>query len=231
MLCSLPRSRRVPAISYGCIGRSCRHARTASASGLELDPLAGIACSSRPARSWVRHRISGYEYTVTCIRSQAFSGASWSSCERHRVGECLRPAVAAVGADAALITTLVNVRYLTGLASSNAALLLPVEGPALLATDSRYALAAERDCPDVQLLVTRPVETALAELAVSQGLVQLAFEAQEMTVERHTALAATDGLALLPPLGRRVEDLRVVKDAEELALLGRACSITGLDAE
>ena len=141
--------------------------------------------------------------------------------------ERLRPAVAAVGADAALITTLVNVRYLTGLASSNAALLLPVEGPAVLATDSRYALAAERDCPDVQLLVARPVETALAELAVSQGLGRLAFEAQEMTVERHTALAATGGLALLLPLGRRVEDLRVVKDAGELALLGRACSITG----
>src|SRR5215470_9550962 len=142
--------------------------------------------------------------------------------------ERLRVAVAASDADAALVTTLVNVRYLTGLASSNAALLMPAEGPPVLATDSRYALAAERDCPDVQLLVTRPVETALAELSVSQGLVRLAFEAQEMTVERHTALAATDGLALLLPLGRRVEDLRVVKDAKELALLGRACAITGL---
>ena len=141
--------------------------------------------------------------------------------------ERLRAPVAAVGADAALITTLVNVRYLTGLASSNAALLLPVDGPAVLATDSRYALTAERDCADVQLLVTRPVETALAELAVSRGLGRLAFEAQEMTVERHAALAAIDGLALLVPLGTCVEELRVVKDAEELDLLGRACAITG----
>src|SRR5215470_18620092 len=124
--------------------------------------------------------------------------------------ERLRVAVAASDADAALVTTLVNVRYLTGLASSNAALLMPAEGPPVLATDSRYALAAERDCPDVQLLVTRPVETALAELAVSEGLGRLAFEAQEMTVERHTALAATEGLALLSPFGRCVEDLRVV---------------------
>jgi Xaa-Pro aminopeptidase len=141
--------------------------------------------------------------------------------------ERLRTPVAAAGADAALITTLVNVRYLTGLASSNAALLLPVDGPAVLATDSRYALTAERDCADVQLLVTRPVETALAELAISRGLGRLAFEAQEMTVERHTALAALDGLALLVPLGMRVEELRVVKDPEELDLLGRACAITG----
>jgi Xaa-Pro aminopeptidase len=97
----------------------------------------------------------------------------------------------------------------------------------VLATDSRYALSAERDCPDVQLLVARPVETALAELAVSRGLARLAFEAQEMTVERHTALAAIDGLALLVPLGACVEGLRVVKDAGELDLLGRACAITG----
>ena len=81
----------------------------------------------------------------------------------------LRAAVAASGVDAALITTLVNVRYLTGLASSNAALLVPADGPPVLATDSRYALAAERDCPDVQLLTARPVETALAAGGMDLG--------------------------------------------------------------
>jgi len=141
--------------------------------------------------------------------------------------ERLRPAVAASGAAAALITSLVNVRYLTGLASSNAALLLPADGPPVLATDSRYALAAERDCPDVQLLTVRPVETALAELAVSRGLGTLAFEAQEMTVARHEALAAIEGLALLVPLGQAVEQLRMTKDVGELALLAQACAITG----
>jgi Xaa-Pro aminopeptidase len=141
--------------------------------------------------------------------------------------ERLRTAVAAAGADAALITTLVNVRYLTGLASSNAALLMPAEGLPALATDSRYALAAERDCPDLTLVTARNAEAALAEHAVAWGLARLAFEAHEMTVERHTALAATDGLALLVPLGRAVEELRVTKDDGELALLARACAITG----
>jgi Xaa-Pro aminopeptidase len=148
--------------------------------------------------------------------------------ETHaRRRERLQAAVAASDADAALITSLVNVRYLTGLASSNAALLVPAEGPPVLATDSRYALAAERDCPDVQLLNTRPAETALAELAGSRGLGRLAFEAQEMTVERYEALAAVEGIAALVPLGRCVEEQRVVKDEGELALLGRACAITG----
>ena len=53
-----------------------------------------------------------------------------------------RELTAARGAAAALITGLVNVRYLTGLASSNAALLIPADGDPVLATDSRYALAA-----------------------------------------------------------------------------------------
>jgi Xaa-Pro aminopeptidase len=134
--------------------------------------------------------------------------------------------IAALGADAALITSLVNVRYLTGLASSNAALLLPADGPGVLATDSRYAPAAARECPDVELMVERFIEPALAGAAAARQLRRVAFEAQEMTVERHTDLAgAQDGLTLIP-LGRVVEDLRMVKDELEIEMLARACAIT-----
>src|SRR6185437_1300550 len=140
--------------------------------------------------------------------------------------ERLRTAVAASEADAALITSLVNVRYLTGLASSNAALLLPADGPPVLATDSRYLLAAERDCPDLTLLNARNVEPALADVARERGVRRLGFEAQEMTVERHAALAQAGDLELIP-LGEMVEALRVTKDEEEIALLARACAITG----
>ena len=104
----------------------------------------------------------------------------------------LRAAVAALDADAALITSLVNVRYLTGLASSNAALLVPAErGPDVLATDSRYTLAAERDCPDTRVVEARAVEVPLADQAADRGMRRLAFEAHAMTVERHAALADT----------------------------------------
>ncbi len=103
--------------------------------------------------------------------------------------ERLRAAVAASEADAVLITALVNVRYLTGLVSSNAAVLMPADGPPVLATDFRYALAAARDCPDVTLLNARNVEPALADVARERGVRRLGFEAQEMTVARHAALA------------------------------------------
>jgi Xaa-Pro aminopeptidase len=140
--------------------------------------------------------------------------------------EQAQPRVAALPADAALITSPANVRYLTGMVSSNAAVLLPAAGPCVLATDSRYAEAAVRDCPDLELVVERFIEPALARLAAARGLRTVAFEAQQMTVERHAELAALDGGPALVPLGRVVEELRMVKDKTEIALLARACEIT-----
>src|SRR5262245_18485886 len=134
--------------------------------------------------------------------------------------------IAAAGADAALITSPANVRYLSGLVSSNAALLLPADGLAVLGTVSRYAETAERDCPDVELIIERQIEPALARLAAARGCRTLAFEAQEMTVERYSELSALDGGPELVPLGRVVEQLRMVKDETEIALLARACAIT-----
>jgi Xaa-Pro aminopeptidase len=134
--------------------------------------------------------------------------------------------IAEAGADAALITSPPNVRYLSGLVSSNAAILLPADGLAVLGTDSRYAETAERTCPDVELVTERQIEPALARLAAARGCRTLAFEAQEMTVERHCELSALDGGPQLVPLGRVIEQLRMVKDETEIELLARACRIT-----
>ena len=141
--------------------------------------------------------------------------------------ERLRPALAALGADAALITSPANVRYLTGLASSNAALLLPAApAGAVLATDSRYAGTARQACPDLDILIERAIEPALARVAATRGLRRLAFEAHEMTVERYRAFAAQVPGTELVPLGRAVEEIRMAKDEQEIALLARACEIT-----
>ena len=78
--------------------------------------------------------------------------------------------IARLGADAALITARANVRYLTGVVSSNAAVLLPADGPGALATDSRYTEAARRDCPELELVTDRFIEPALVRLAADRGL-------------------------------------------------------------
>jgi Xaa-Pro aminopeptidase len=140
--------------------------------------------------------------------------------------ERVQQRAAALGADAALIASRVNVRYLTGLVSSNAAVLIPADGTPVLATDSRYAGAAAQDCPDLELLTDRFVAPALARLATRHGLRRLGFEEWHLTVHQHAELSQTSGLAALIPLGPVVEELRTVKDEAELALLARACQIT-----
>ena len=134
--------------------------------------------------------------------------------------------VAALDADAALITYRPNVRYLTGLASSNAALLVPAAGPCVLATDSRYTLAAQRDCPDLELLTERFLVPAFGALAAGRGYRRLLFEAQEVTVASHRKLAAEAAGVDLAPFGLEIEELRTVKDDAELDLLAAACRIS-----
>jgi Xaa-Pro aminopeptidase len=145
------------------------------------------------------------------------------AARRRRAQELVR----ASGAGAALITHLPNVRYLTGLASSNAALLLLADGEdALLATDARYTGAARRDAPDLELIEDRFIEARLAAEAARRRVGRLAFEAHEMTVERHQELIAkADGVVTLP-FGRQVEALRMVKDADEIEKLAVACQLT-----
>jgi Xaa-Pro aminopeptidase len=134
--------------------------------------------------------------------------------------------VSQLGADAVLVTAAQNVRYLTGLASSNAALLLFADGAGLLATDSRYALAAQRDAPDLELVTERFIEGKLAAEASRRGVRTLAFEAHEMTVERHAEIEARAEGVTTVPFGKKIEELRMVKDAEELELIATACRLS-----
>lgn len=145
-----------------------------------------------------------------------------------------RRRLAALAADrglaAALVTRLVNVRYLTGLDSSRAALLVPADGEAVLATDGRYAGMAAEVCPDLPVVVDRQVAAALIKRAAAHGHGRLGFEAHDITVEQHTALRDEAGKLDTPvelaPLGHLVEELRMVKDEEEIGLLREACAIT-----
>ena len=132
----------------------------------------------------------------------------------------LRAHVRDAGLDAALITNLLNVRYLTGFTGSNGSLLVPADGADVLATDGRYTTQAGAQAPDVELMITRITAPALAERA---GAVRLGIETHHVTVDQHAALG--NGGAELVSLRRAVEELREIKDDDEIALLREACSI------
>jgi Xaa-Pro aminopeptidase len=130
----------------------------------------------------------------------------------------------AAGQDGALITDLVNVRYLTGFTGSNAALLLTA-ARAVLGTDSRYRTQATLQAPDVELLVDRATTRALLAEAERIGIRRLGFEAHHVTVEAHGEFLAQCPELSLAPLGHVVEALRVIKDETELAALRQAAAI------
>ncbi|WP_221441360.1 M24 family metallopeptidase [Jiangella mangrovi] len=160
------------------------------------------------------------------------AGEGWKMTETHaRRRAELATKLVDDKIDAALVTSLVNVRYLTGLDSSNAALLLTSGGSAVLATDSRYSTAAKAVAEDVELLVERSVATALAARAAKAGgSLRLAVEEHAVTLELWESVRAAldDGPATVEHvhLGRAVEGLRAVKDEGELALLAEACAIS-----
>src|SRR2546423_15676549 len=143
--------------------------------------------------------------------------------------ERLRSRLEAADADAALVTKLVNVRYLTGFTGSNGAILITRNG-AVFCTDFRYDTQAASEVPDLERIIVRHCAPALVERAAKDGLRRIAVEEHEITVEEHRKLAAELGSAApsaqLVGLGHVVEELRRVKDESEIALIREACAIS-----
>jgi Xaa-Pro aminopeptidase len=118
-----------------------------------------------------------------------------------------------------LVTNGVNVRYLVGFSSSNAALFVEPERVRLF-SDFRYAETA-RAVEGVEFVETkRSLVGALAELL--EGTV--GFEADAVSYASWEVLRA-GGLELVPRRGL-VEALRAVKDESELEKIRRAGEIT-----
>jgi Xaa-Pro aminopeptidase len=146
----------------------------------------------------------------------------------------LRAAAAANGLDAVLVTNLLNVRYLTGFTGSNGVLLVRADGSSsgggdLFGTDGRYTTQAGAQVPDVELLVDRGTELAVARAAVAGGAARLGYESHVVTVDGLRGLERATGEGPGPvelvSIRRAVEQLRAIKDDAEVEALRRACAV------
>jgi Xaa-Pro aminopeptidase len=115
-----------------------------------------------------------------------------------------------------LVTDLVNIAYLTGFESSNAALLVDPDGRAQLFTDFRYIEDAGAVPGVVAELTKRALVTDLGERLEGR----IAFEADALPYSQVEALRS-GGLELVPTSGV-VEALRAVKDEDEVGKIRRA---------
>jgi Xaa-Pro aminopeptidase len=115
----------------------------------------------------------------------------------------------------------VNVRYLTGLQSSNAAVLVEPDGSATLYTDFRYANRA-RALEGLEVVETaRGLIPAIGELLRGRRIM---FEEEHLPYALYRALADA-GVEAVPSAGL-VERLRAVKDADEIAAMRRASALS-----
>lgn len=124
--------------------------------------------------------------------------------------------------DGLLVTTLVNVRYLTGFSGSNGACTLRADGSATLFTDGRYGDQAAAECSGVDVVIARNLLVSAAETMSGRWGV----ETHALSVDDHAALSQAVGDVELTPAGRLVERLREVKDADEIAAIERACAVS-----
>jgi Xaa-Pro aminopeptidase len=114
-----------------------------------------------------------------------------------------------------------NVRYLTGLQSSNAAVLVEPDGSATLYTDFRYASRA-RTIEGVEVVETaRGLIPAIGELLAGRRIL---FEEQHLPYALFRALedAGVDAI----PISGPVERLRAVKEDDEIARMHRASALS-----
>ncbi|WP_328772926.1 M24 family metallopeptidase [Streptomyces sp. NBC_00286] len=144
--------------------------------------------------------------------------------------ERLRERCAAGGSAAALVSRPANVRYLAGAAPRGAVLLLGSGTDLMVCPGPRPGdLGAHPDDerPDEALRLHYLPGTgtggdpavAAADLAAGQGADSLAVEEHHLTVARHRSIRSVVPRLRLAELGGAVEQLRLVKDEEELSCL------------
>ena len=119
-----------------------------------------------------------------------------------------------------LISNLLNIEYLSGIKASVAQMLVtPIS--CFLFLDERYAEMANARA-DASITVMHPKNLS----SVLKKYVSFAIEGDSMNAEDHAKLIATYKRASISLTSGLIGDLRRVKDAEELRLIKRACSIT-----
>jgi len=130
----------------------------------------------------------------------------------------LRKLVRAAGTDAMLVTNFTNVTYLTGFTGDDSYLLVGAKDTILI-SDPRYTTQLEEECPDITVSIRPPGKSMLdgvAEAAKTVKAATIAVEGDAMTVGLFGQLADKLPKVKLAPAAGLVEQLRVIKDKQEI---------------
>jgi Xaa-Pro aminopeptidase len=126
--------------------------------------------------------------------------------------------------DAILITSMENIRYLTGFTGSDGVVVMSRD-ELWFYTDSRYRTQASEEIIGFTLGEYRRKLEECAQLLVNQGFTRAGFEASSLTVAQHQLLVKTFSSGTLEALPGDFESLRSVKDQGELEALETIASL------
>lgn len=130
--------------------------------------------------------------------------------------------------DGLLISDIGNVRWISGFSGSSG-WVISTTSDAIFITDSRYDIQAHEQVTTIPVSIyaspTKPVEVIAQQLA-RLGIKRLGIEASTVTMAvLEDWQKAFSGVELVPVKGV-VEPVRMVKSADEVALIKRACALT-----
>lgn len=129
--------------------------------------------------------------------------------------------IAGAKMDALVVSSLVNVRYLSGFTGSNAALVVEPGREATLFTDPRYQIQAAQETTCRVRVVRGPLMEAVSRHAARFR--RIGFENTRISFEDHLMLDKNLSLgASLKPAGTTIERRRMIKSAAELGLIRRS---------
>jgi len=128
--------------------------------------------------------------------------------------------------DAALITKRENYIYMSGFTGSSAYLLI-TQDDAFIITDFRYIEQAEKQAPLYQVVQHQysPVTTVIYEIIKKADIKNIGFEESNLTYEKYSEYKEKLDIVDFVPLKGLVEELRMIKDEEELVVLKKAVEI------
>ena len=138
--------------------------------------------------------------------------------------EKLRRSFRKAGIDALLITNFTNVTYLSGFTGDDSYLLVLAKGEVLV-SDPRYTTQLEQECPGLEASIRPPglgMVEGVANVIQSGRVNKLGIEGGSMTVALRDQIAAASSKAALVSTSDLVENLRIIKDKDEISEIRRA---------
>ena len=129
--------------------------------------------------------------------------------------------------DAAIISSELNQRYISGLHFSDGYILV-TQNEGYLITDSRYIEIAKRTVTDMSvMLANKPMKEMLWDIIKENQIKRVGVEEDELSLAAYKSFKATfEDCKILSGVSEILKELRAVKSADELLIIEKAQSIT-----